>query len=215
MQVEPLKKNGIVYCDFDGTLIDTNIEKLFIKFLMKKKYITLSQILVAIPSNFINHVFMLFSYGNIIKAWTFQRDLDEISNLIDEFLTDNCTKMKVNQSVVNLLHDLSKEHEIVILTGSYQLLVQNYLKQSNFGNVVDRVIGTITGKHGFIVLRHPYGKNKCKYIQHNRQTVGIANEVVDQFYLQLCSDAKMVCDDSEVARLCKQRKWEMIKSVWT
>lgn len=198
----------IFYCDFDGTIIHENSEVLFVKFLMQSGYFKIYHYIIAGIALVINAVRRLLGHGNIIKAWTFRLSDINKKELVNQFWDEYGEQINLNMSVISYLY--SFDGEIVVLTGSDEILVEEFLKRADLLNNVHHVIGAQMGKEGLVVKRHPYGKDKCNYIEKADYILGIANEPVDQYFLSMCNEALIVKGSKKLERIAKEKNWSVI-----
>lgn len=175
----------VIICDFDGTLIEENIENMFTSYLLQDKrirYKLISVALLTLPINIIRNKLFLPS---LIKSWTFVLQ-DKISFYIDDFLQKHKDQIHIKNSTIELINRLRYD-KLIILTGSYHQLVEKFLAIC-LPAFADEVIGSTVKGNKFVVDRHPYGKGKKKFVDIDNYNIGIANEDSDRFYLDLCNE---------------------------
>ena len=206
--------NCVVYCDFDGTLIHGDIELEWLNYLMKRQYLKWYHYMVAAITLPVNALQKIRWRGNRIKSWSIGMTDEKFNALFRSFFQERADRLLPNRKVVALLESMHGKGKNVILTGSDERLIERYLMASGMHRYVDRVIGGRVGPKGFVVSRHPYGRDKCGFIQIGGMTIGIANEYADRFYLELCTEAYVVdneCShDWNLLELAAKNKWRVI-----
>jgi len=205
-----MKKSGIVYCDFDGTFIKEDIETLWLKFLIRNRKIKWYQYILSCISIPVNLIRKKQFRGGMLKSWPVGMTDGKMAQLLSEFYTDVNSQIHINNKVYNLLLNLISEYDLVLLTGSQENLVKSYLNHVSCKDMFTDIIGSRVKSNGFILVRHPYGKDKCKYINNTKKTIGIANEFADLFYLNICDKVYIVPGDKNLTKLAKEKEWEII-----
>lgn len=180
-----LNKQSIILCDFDGTLIEGDLERAFMRYLLKKKEIKYKMLLVSLFTLPINFLRNTFGFPSILKSWTFVLK-DSTNQYISNFIHDCGSKIQSKQQGWNLLNSL-KDSKRVLLTGCYDKLIRAYLKYCNLDTVFDEIIACEM-KNNLIVRRHPFGRGKVPFVPVHAYTIGIANEYSDHYYMDLCSE---------------------------
>lgn len=202
--------NGYVYCDLDGTLIECDLERAFIQYLLREKQFKIKNYALAAFSIPFNRLRKKTWHGDILKSWPAFRKSGEIDGLIDSFLKQPGASICINKAVMRMLQEYTqKGFKIVLLTASFERLVIKFLKYKNINNVFDEVIGSQMSESHIVVKQMPYGKDKCNYILE-ANTVGIANEYADRFYLMKCDQAAVYTKDERLLELAKAKGWEII-----
>lgn len=201
---------GIVYCDLDGTLLKGDLEFAYLKYLIKKRKITIYQIIVSFLSVPINYIRKRRFKKSLMKSWTLKKSGYLLEKHILEFLEEQSKNLVLRQEILILLMEFQQKYELVLLTGSQEELVKVFLKYKGIDKLFDKVIGSKVSKSGIIVKEHPYGKDKCKYINNSVKTIGIANEYADSFYLKKCDEVYIVQDDKKLVKLAEQLGWRKI-----
>ncbi|MBD5116125.1 MAG: haloacid dehalogenase-like hydrolase [Ruminococcaceae bacterium] len=198
----------ILYCDFDGTLIQENSEVMLVNFLIKSGYFKIYHYVLALICKIINVPRRLAKRGVIIKAWTAYLSNEKKDELIEWFWKQKISQIHINQNVLEKIKDF--DGKTIILTGSDQQLVYSFLRKKGIIDLIEKVIGNQVGKSGIRVLCHPYGRDKCKLLSDSAYKVGIANESADIFYLSECDEAYIVSGDAELENAAKKNGWRMI-----
>lgn len=200
--------DGIVYCDFDGTLVNGNIEADFIRWLAKSKKIAFSNFLCAMVSLPVNFLRKMIYKGNVFSAWSAFSTVQARQELFDTYI-ETCL-LSINEVVFDKLQSWRNKYEIILLTGSNEKLVSMFLKKNGLHNFFSSVIGGRLSKNGFIVLQNPFGKDKLKYLIDCPKKIGVANEYADSFYLKRCDDVFVVNPEKKLYRLAIGNNWEVI-----
>ena len=203
-------QKGKVYCDFDGTLIKESIEPIWLKFLIKNKKLHWFQYFLAIISIPVGIIRKKQFKASLFKSWSVGMSREKKQKLIEEFCLTSAEEIHLNSKVLTKLEYLRNFYNIVILTGSDEDLVLNYLRYKKIECLFSNIIAAKMSKNGFFVQQHPYGKEKCKFIDTTSKTVGIANEFADSFFLKMCDRVFVVNGDVKLMALAKEEKWEEI-----
>ncbi len=198
----------ILYCDFDGTLIQENSEGMLVDFLIKSGYFKIYHYILALICRLINFPRRLAKRGAFIKAWTAFLPCEKKTELIEWFWKQKISQIHINQGVLKKIKDFNGK--VVILTGSDQQLVYEFLLRKGLINLIDKVIGNQVGKSGIRVIYHPYGREKCKFLDNSAYKVGIANEAADIFFLSGCDEAYIISGDPKLENAAKKNGWRRI-----
>lgn len=198
----------VLYCDFDGTFIEENSEKLLIDYLKEIHFFNCKHYFLAALGIFMNLPRRMIGKENIMKAWTLGMNSQQKEKLLNEFIRDKGRKIHLNIAVVQFVK--SFEGKRVLLSGSDVDLLRTYLKSISLIEEFDEIYGCEMAENGIRVLRHPYGKTKVQYVDQNAMTVGIANEIADQYYLKNCKKVYVIKGDSRLERLAYKNKWSLI-----
>lgn len=198
----------ILYCDFDGTLIRENSEELLIKFLLETHYFKFYHYVLAAAGRCINAPFHFFKRGSPVKSWTACVKQEQKENIIDNFWERKINSVHINFSVLDKIKEF--DGNTVIVTGSDQDLVYMFLKRKGLTDLIADVVGSKVGPSGIHISQHPYGKEKCKYLDSRAYKVGIANEAADIFYLSKCDEVYIVPGDQILENTAKIKKWKVI-----
>lgn len=182
-------KERVILCDFDGTVIESNIEDKFVSYLLKQKEIRYKLLLVAFFTFPLNMILNKLYLSSITKSWTFILK-DRTEEYIARFLDDHIQEIKAKNDTIKLLKSI-KYNKLIILTGSYQQLVELYLARVNFIHV-NKVIGTKVSKNRLFVKQHPFGKSKCSFVDINNYNIGVANDFSDHYYLDMCNEQYII-----------------------
>lgn len=204
-----IKNDSVVYCDFDGTFIDGDLENEFVHFLIKNNKLGAVNYLCAFITIPINSIRKAFGYGDVIKAWSVFKTEKEILDYFDSFLQNFCT-VSINNSVLDKLLFLKDNgYKMVLLTASNEILVDMFLKKTQYDDLFDSIIGSSLKSNKFFVDRSPFGKDKCQYVNGD-YTVGIANEYADRFYLLKCDKVYINSKDKRLLKIVSNNNWEVI-----
>lgn len=205
-----MNNSKILYCDFDGTFIDGDIEKEFVNYQMRKSLLSPKYYILAMISVPFNYLRRKRNHSSCFKSWTFKRTEEEKRRMFNDFLEEVEKTITVNEKTEAFLNEKKSEgYKLILLTGSYEMLVKRFLEKRNIA-LFDEVIGCTVGKSGFFVERHPYGHNKCDFIDMSKYRIGIANEFADRFYLEKCNEAFVVGDDEKLLNIAEEKKWRRI-----
>jgi phosphoserine phosphatase len=144
----------------------------------------------------------------IWKNWTAFTSEEAICSWIDEFLISEIESIEIRNSVYEFIKEFDGEK--VLLTGCDQRLVEEFLKRKGYYDLFNSIIGSKVGKNGFKVVRHPYGKEKCNYLNETNYNVGIGNEYADVFYLLKCREAIAVNPDRQLRDAAINNSWRIL-----
>lgn len=180
-----MEKDVCVIVDFDGTLIEGDLERSFMTYLMKFPGIRAKMLLVALLTFPINIIRNKLGYPSLYKSWTLVLNND-IEQYINQYIQEMSQFIRLKGDVWTLL-DNSKA-EIVLLSGCYEDLLKAYLKSIDRIQMFDQVIGCTMQINRFKVKLHPYGRSKALFVDRNKYNIGIANEKNDRYYLNLCDE---------------------------
>lgn len=200
-----------IYCDLDGTLIEGDLEREFIRYLQSMNHFTIWNYFLAMISLPTNWIRRQKNYGSKYKSWTFGKNEEERKLLYSEFFSKcpNCIRFRVN--VLELLKKYKDDNnKIILMTGSYIELVRFFLERENVTPLFDEVIACEVKKNGFCISQHPYGKDKCIFLDLSEPIIGIANEYADRFYLELCSEAYVVGEDKKLKEVAYKNNWRYL-----
>ena len=207
-------KEGIVYCDFDGTLICGDIEVEWVRYLRQIHYFRWFHYTAAAVSIPVNRARRKMLRGSLMKSWTIGMDARKMSALLPDFYQQRKARLELNRDVLNLLRTYASSCRLILLTASDERLVRDYLSRTGLEALFDCVIGGISAPCGFFLRREPYGKGKCPFIDKSARSIGIANEWADTCYLRLCTEAYVIGgspeQDSALLRLARKLKWKVI-----
>lgn len=179
----------VVICDFDGTLIQGNLENTFVSYLLKETKYGWRILLVSLFTLPINLLLNRFYWPSIFKSWTFvlKREKQEVIKafLISDYFKRS-TDMRLREDIISKLSSFDSDL-IVILTGSDEDLVEAFIHSTNRIKF-DKIIGSQVESGFFRVKRHPFGKGKTKYVKSKYYNIGIANDFSDHFYMDMCNE---------------------------
>lgn len=196
-----------LFCDFDGTFINTNIENYFLNFLLCHKKLKYYQYILAVFTFPINKLRMRMNEPNLFKAWSAFMPEQICTKLINEFIDYKAKDIKPRKAVLMFVKNF--EGRKILLTGSNTELVKKYLVYQHLDGLFDLIIGSQTEKNGFYVKEHPFGKSKLKYITEG-YCVGIGNEFADRFFLYKCNKAYVIEPDKRLLNLAIQNNWTIL-----
>ena len=171
--------------DFDGTLIREDLEREFMKWLIRQKEIRYRMLCVSLFTLPINMLRNKLGYPSIFKSWTYV-----LRGHIDEYI--NAFIQKEAAGTIHLREDVWKMlnggDEIILLSGCYQDLLIAYLKYIKRKSVFVEIIGCEMEANQIRVKIHPYGRSKCRFVNQGKYNIGVANERVDHFYMDMCNE---------------------------
>lgn len=180
-----MKKEICIIVDFDGTLIEGDLEQSFMKYLMKFPGIRVKMLLVALLTLPINIIRNKLGYPSLYKSWTLVLNND-IELYITRFIQEMSQSIRLKNDIWSLLD--KPDAKIVLLSGCYEELLKAYLKSIGKIHIFDQIIGCTMQVDCFRVKIHPYGRSKALFVDRNKYNIGIANEKNDLYYLNLCDE---------------------------
>lgn len=197
--------NDVLICDFDGTLIDKNLEASFITYLRKTNSMGFRNYLFSLLSLPVNTLRRHFDVGNLLRAWPIGFSDVEINELLDCYLEQDEAPLLCGKTLSFVKHFEGKK---ILLTGSDERLVNGFLERKGEGELFDEVIG-LTGS-STMIKRHPYGKDKVGFLPMGVRLTGVGNEYVDRYFLEKCDDAYIVNPEHKLREFAKTRSWKVL-----
>lgn len=171
--------------DFDGTLIHEDLEREFMKWLLRQKEIRYRMLFVSLFTLPINMLRNKLGYPSIFKSWTYVLR-GHIEEYINAFIQNEAAKtIHMREDVWQML---SGGDEIVLLSGCYKDLLIAYLEYIKRKSVFTEIIGCEMEANQVRVKIHPYGRSKCQFVNQGKYNIGVANERVDHFYMDMCNE---------------------------
>lgn len=171
--------------DFDGTLIHEDLEREFMKWLLRQKEVRYRMLCVSLLTLPINMLRNKLGYPSIFKSWTYVLR-GHIDEYINAFIQNEAAKtIHLREDVWQML---KREDEIVLLSGCYKDLLIAYLEYIKRMSVFAEIIGCETEANQVRVKIHPYGRGKCQFVNQGKYNVGVANEKVDHYYMDMCNE---------------------------
>lgn len=180
-----MKKDVCIIVDFDGTLIEGDLERAFMKYLLRCPKVRLKMLLLSCFTLPVNILRNKLGYSSIYKSWTLLLG-DKIQEYINEFLEQNIRSIRLKDDIWNMLNQ--PKAEIVLLSGCYIELLEAFLRKKSKAYVFDHIIGCTMNDDNFRVKLHPFGRTKMKFVNPNKYNIGIANERADRYYMNLCDE---------------------------
>lgn len=179
----------VVICDFDGTIIHGNLENTFVKYLLKETGYGWWILMVSLFTLPINILLNRLYKPSIFKSWTYILK-EKKREVMDAFFNSDYYKgsfqLRYREDVISKLDIIDLDY-MLILTGSDEELVKAYLEKNDMIKC-DKVIGSQVKKDFFRVERHPFGKEKMKFVNRDNYNIGIANDFSDHFYMDMCDE---------------------------
>ncbi len=162
--------------DVDGTLLKHSCERVFIKFLVKKRALKPLRLALAIPE--IIRQFPKISLKTLKSFRGYYRGMEynKLNKLAEECFESEI-KDRISQKMIGLIgNHKSKGYKIVILTGASDILakkIQEYTQgDSLIATKLRRKNRIITGK---IEGKPVYGKNKLAMLKQNQKDIDFKN----------------------------------------
>lgn len=180
-----MKKKTTIIIDFDGTLIEGDLERSFMRYLLTKPEIKYKMLLLSCITLPINLIRNKLCYPSVYKSWTYILR-DNIQEHIEEFLNKNIPFIQLKEQIWALLE--RNDTNIILLSGCHQDLLKSYLSKIEKIDKFDKIIGCTMQKDNFRVAIHPYGRAKTRFVNTESYNIGIANEKADHFYLDMCNE---------------------------
>jgi putative phosphoserine phosphatase/1-acylglycerol-3-phosphate O-acyltransferase len=159
----------IVILDFDGVIVKNQSQKIFLKYLFRKRIIGLAFYFK------IYFWFILYRLGFVknpkkIMQYAFGflegREVGEIDNIIDNFFEENLKKC-IFLEIIDIINEhKQKNRKIFIVSNSVIFIVKKVAQFLGINNYIGTQLEIIDGKYtGKILGEIVYGKNKINFIK--------------------------------------------------
>lgn len=215
-----MSNKKIVFFDLDGTILSgISSENVFILYLFTHGYIGIMQLF----KSFIFTFRWMFKYGKQVfvknKAYLAGLPKKEIIAIGEKMVRE-----KLLKKLRPLLRQRIEEHRVagdilVLLTGSLEFLAKIFAHELGIEHVEASHLAK--SEHFFShhpPEQHPYGKEKVtvalkvceKYHIPIKDCVAYGNSIHDEAILAAVGRAIAVTPDKQLAKIAKQRGWEII-----
>ena len=208
-QAKESSPEGYLLCDLDGTLIRENIEMMMLHWLRVNGRLRLRDYILGAVFTPLNLLLAWLERPTLVKVWTAGRSRQELQGLLDGFFDEHFENIHVRESVVELLESFTGQR--ILLTACLEPLAQEWLKTSRMAKHIDRLVGARTGRRGFLLERHPYGKGKSTIARKlAKPLTGIGNDFADRHFLKNCRNGMIVAGDSRLEKAALKYNWTII-----
>jgi HAD superfamily hydrolase (TIGR01490 family) len=212
---------ALVFFDLDGTLLQgESSERQFIKYLFKKKYLRLPQLLAALK------FFILKSYD--LKSEVFKKNKAYLSglsvakiHLLAEDFVNNYLRYKLRESLVKKLHCHQNAGDtVILLTGTPYFIADPLAKLLKFNYSIGTLIKETNGFYcAEVPLQHPFGQEKliiaarlCSELNAELcHCIAYADSVYDLPLLSKVGKAVIVAPDPKCEIFGKKQGWDLIE----
>jgi HAD superfamily hydrolase (TIGR01490 family) len=209
----------IAIFDIDGTLVSGSTERMFWRFLFRKRRQKLRQLL-AYASFFVRYL----PTGGVHtakknKAYLYGLSVDEVDMLADEFVDEVLPQYFFEPAVQRLRQHRVRGDKVVLLSGTLDCLAQALGRRLQ----VDQVCATLCGqRNGVYVAQppeiHPFDAAKLsltrqiaeRYGADLSQVTAYGDSRHDLFLLAAAGQAVAVCPDAVLSGVAEELGWEVM-----
>lgn len=209
----------IAFFDIDGTITRHSSERLFIRYLLQKKIISYSDLVLATLRYSCKHPTYLKNGFKQNKMYLRGLDAEMIrqhaAQCFDEFIRPSI-KPLMTEAVETCRKD---GYTIVLLSGSLRCLAEPMQHFTQAEDLICSETEIVNNRYtGEMSSLHPYGENKktlaIRYCTDHqiaeRNCRAYANEWADRFLMEAVGEAVAVDPDEKLKRLAVERKWKVI-----
>jgi HAD superfamily phosphoserine phosphatase-like hydrolase len=211
---------GVVFVDFDGTLISRSSEKLFLRHLLRTGLVSPSA-LIRFLAGYLLHPARTAREG---KGWNraYLRGLSEgeICTLAESFSRESLSGL-LRPWTVQAVRDLSgRGWRVVLMSASLEMLASSMTRGMPFHGVVasrpQAVGGSLTGRLDGL---RPWGIAKVELARRCCSEEGvdpasclaIGDSWSDRHLMLFCGRGVAVCPDRKLVRLAAERGWDIVE----
>lgn len=209
----------IAFFDIDGTITRHSSERLFIRYLLQKKIISYSDLVLATLRYSCKHPTNLKNGFKQNKMYLRGLDAEMIrqhaAQCFDEFIRPSI-KPLMTEAVETCRKD---GYTIVLLSGSLRCLAEPMQRFTQAEDLICSETEIVNNRYtGEMSSLHPYGENKktlaIRYCTDHqiaeRNCRAYANEWADRFLMEAVGEAVAVDPDENLERLARIKKWKQI-----
>ncbi|OGD66772.1 hypothetical protein A2442_01455 [Candidatus Campbellbacteria bacterium RIFOXYC2_FULL_35_25] len=217
--------NGIVILDVDDTLIKTQSQQLFIKYLLKKgllSYLKYFKIMIW----FIFYKLGFVSDPQKIAEYSFElfkdKNVSDIEKISKDFFDNNLSKYFYEEALNLLKEHKEKGRRIILLSNAIEIIIKEV---ANHLTINDYICTKLETKDGFFTGKISgnvtYGKNKVKkmldFLQEkgisleDQESWGYGDHFSDIFVLELVKYPFIVNPSTKLKKEAKKRGWQILE----
>ena len=160
--------NKIVLFDVDGTIVDGQSQKHFLKFLLKKKLISRAFYYKLLAW------FILYKVGFVSDpkrpmrfAFSFLAGLgiNEFESYVNEFCNEVLSKRLYSESLQIITDHVAQGHKVILVSNSMEPLVKKIAEMVGASDYIASTLETRNGKYTGAILNVVYGENKVDSVK--------------------------------------------------
>lgn len=209
----------IAFFDIDGTITRQSSERLFIRYLLQKKIISYSDLVLATLRYSCKHPMYLKNGFKQNKMYL--RGLDaamirqHAAQCFDEYI-----RPSIQPLMIDAVEMCRKDgYTIVLLSGSLRCLAEPMQRFTQAEDLICSETEIVNNRYtGEMTSLHPYGENKkilaIRYCLDHQIAMescrAYANEWADRFLMGAVGEAVAVDPDEKLKRLAVEKKWRAI-----
>lgn len=202
MTISEISSLPVLVCDLDGTLILEDLERSFLEFLVRTGSLHHSAVFLSSVLTPLNFILKRFELGSAWKVWLAGLSRQRRDELFTKFLSS--WKWSVSEPVLNCVRAFSGRK--ILLTGSFEALVNQWIDVAGMRSVFDEVIGCRVFDGSIRVERHPYGRSKIACLRALKPAVALGNEYADRHLLSMSQTAICVGGDARLVAALKNHR---------
>jgi HAD superfamily hydrolase (TIGR01490 family) len=217
--------NGIVIFDVDDTLIRGQSQQLFIKYLLKKGFISYFAY-IKIMAWFVLYKFGFVSDPKKIAEYSFKlfkgKSKEEIEKLSKDFFQEILSKEFYKEALDIIKEHRNKGHKIILLSNAIEIIVRKISERLNIPDYICTKLETVNEIYtGKIFGEVTYGQNKVgkikNYLSENNikleetESWGYGDHSSDIFVLELVKYPFAINPDRKLRKVASERNWGILK----
>ena len=201
--------------DLDGTIIDNSSERTFVRYLLLKRELKLSN-LAHWAGNFLRTRSLQKAKAN--KVYLRNRNYEHIQQLAKACFAERLVQHISPIALKRIQSHKEQGHLVVLLSGSLEILVVNFHEYLEMDMMIGYTLevqdGRLTGR---TVGLHPYDKNKAlltqqiveQYDLDLTRSYAYGNNYSDAHKLSLVGNPVAVNPDRKLRRIARERGWSI------
>ena len=213
--------NKIVLFDVDGVIVKGQTQKFFVRYLLKKKKISLL-LFIKIYFWFIFYKLGLIKDTIKIRKKVIKyiqgQDVAEFEKLFDDFFEKEI-KPKINKKVVDLIKKHLENKDIVILvSASLEEIIERIKNYVGANFIIATKLAKNSGKYtGEIEEKIPYGENKVlkikELLEKNKYSLegsyAYSDHISDLVLLEIVDNSCVVNPDKKLRKVAIKKGWRI------
>jgi len=196
--------------DFDGTLIDVDLGRMFVSWMHSTRRIKKSGLVIRALAWPLNELCRRCGYGQIVQSWSTGLSVDAQMSAMHSFLDEECGSIVVNEHLLSILR-LTEARSKIVLTGCNQILVQAFLETRGIRDF-DAVIG-LTTRGNIWVIQHPYSRSKVSIAKKYHPYVAVGDSWSDRHLLNQATESIVIDGDRRLRLLAEAKAWKVFPRV--